>query len=326
MKYIFLISIIALTFISCETTRKEMLVNVTGKPGEILVVIDKNAWNSEPGQEIRKSLAKIQPALPQEEPMFKLFHIPPSSFGDFFEATRNIIYVKPCEPSDSASILSKYDMWAKPQSYMEITAPNREKLVELIANNSIRINEFFRLSELKRLQDTYKTFEEKSFSDKLKSHHLSLVIPKGYKMDVDSSDFVWITSETPNTSQGILIYEYNYTDTNTFTKEFILQKRDRVLKLHVPGPLPGSWMTTEHDFPVVIEEKNYKNRYVFEMRGLWKVQNDFMGGPFISISTVDEKRNKVITIEGYVYAPKYDKLDYIRQMEAILYSFKILED
>ena len=48
-----------------------------------------------------------------------------------------------------------------------------------------------------------------------------------------------------------------------------------------------------------------------------------MGAPFIGLSAVDKKRNKVITVEGYVYAPKFDKLNYIRQMEAILYTFEI---
>ena len=303
-----------------------MLVNVSGKPGEILVVIEKAAWDGEPGKALKEALMVFQVAIPQEEPMFKLYNIPPSSFGDFFQSNRNIIYVKPYSKSDSTSIISKKDLWAKPQAYMEITAPNSSALVELIRNKSQEINEFFRFSEIKRLQETYKTFEEKEISLKLAPHHISLVIPKGYKLDVDSSDFVWISSETPTTSQGILIYEYNYTDTNTFTDEFLIEKRDQILKSNVPGPLPGSWMTTEHDFPVVSSELSFKNKYVYEIRGLWKVQNDFMGGPFISLSTVDEKRNKVITVEGYIYAPKYDKMDYIRQMEAILYSLEILDN
>jgi hypothetical protein len=32
-----------------------------------------------------------------------------------------------------------------------------------------------------------------------------------------------------------------------------------------------------------------KDKYYAELRGLWKVENDFMGGPFVSLSTLDEK-------------------------------------
>jgi hypothetical protein len=31
-------------------------------------------------------------------------------------------------------------------------------------------------------------------------------------------------------------------------------------------------------------------------------------------------------VEGFVYAPRYDKRDYIRQVESILYSFDWKED
>ena len=30
---------------------------------------------------------------------------------------------------------------------------------------------------------------------------------------------------------------------------------------------------------------------------------------------------EIIVVEGFVYAPRYDKRDYIRQVESILYSF-----
>ena len=325
MKYL-IITFTLITLFSCENTRREMLVNVSGKPGEILVVMEKNAWNSEPGNALKRSLMKLQEAIPQEEPMFKLYQIPPTSFGDFFQSNRNIIFVKPYHSSDSAAIISRKDMWAKPQAYMEITAPNSGALIDLLNEKSDEILDFFRYSEIKRLQDTYQTFQEKEISAKLAKHHIGIVIPKGYKMDVDTNDFIWISSETPTTSQGIFIYEYNYTDSNTFTNDFLIHKRNRVLKKNVPGPLPGSWMTTEQDFPLVSLELNFKNRYVYELRGLWKIENDFMGGPFISLTTIDEKRNKVITIEAYIYAPKYDKVDYIRQMEAILYSFEVLDN
>ncbi len=326
MKYITIFLFLALTVVfSCDNTNREFPVNVTGKPGEILVIIEENIWNREPGEELRQSLTSFQPALQQEEPMFKLFNISPSSFGDFFRSNRNIIYVKPCESTDSASVQYKNDVWAKPQSYVEITSPDIQQLVRIIHNNKNKILDFFIVTERKRLQDTYKTFREKEIIQKLSSHHISLVIPKGYQLEADSTDFVRISSETPAINQSFLIYEYNYSDTNVFTNEHLLAKRDSFLRSHIPGTVPGSWMTTEHNFSIVTNKLNLNNRGVYEIRGLWKVQNDFMNGPFISLTTVDKKRNKVITVEGYVYAPKSDKLEYIRQMEAILYTLQVTD-
>jgi hypothetical protein len=62
------------------------------------------------------------------------------------------------------------------------------------------------------------------------------------------------------------------------------------------------------------------------MQGLWKMQDGYaMGGPFISLIQLDEKRNKIITVEGFVFAPAHEKRELMRQLEAILYSIEILE-
>jgi hypothetical protein len=47
-----------------------------------------------------------------------------------------------------------------------------------------------------------------------------------------------------------------------------------------------------------------------------------MGGPFLSHSFLSEDGSEIITMDAFVYAPKYDKRNYLRQVEAILYSFK----
>jgi hypothetical protein len=62
------------------------------------------------------------------------------------------------------------------------------------------------------------------------------------------------------------------------------------------------------------------------LRGLWKLENAFMGGPFINISLLDENRNRVVTVDAFVYAPSLDKRIYVRELEAILNTFKIISE
>jgi hypothetical protein len=47
---------------------------------------------------------------------------------------------------------------------------------------------------------------------------------------------------------------------------------------------------------------------------------EHMGGPFVMLTRVDEMNMQIITIEGFVFAPKYDKRNPIRQIDAMLYS------
>ncbi|NLI63696.1 MAG: DUF4837 family protein, partial [Bacteroidales bacterium] len=63
-----------------------------------------------------------------------------------------------------------------------------------------------------------------------------------------------------------------------------------------------------------------------EVRGLWKVKGDFMGGPFVSHARVDEVNQRVIVAEVFVYAPDKLKRNLIRQIEASLYTLRLPQD
>ena len=45
-----------------------------------------------------------------------------------------------------------------------------------------------------------------------------------------------------------------------------------------------------------------------------------MGGPFYSLTTYDERSGELVTVEGYAYAPFFDKREYMREVEAIVRS------
>jgi len=75
----------------------------------------------------------------------------------------------------------------------------------------------------------------------------------------------------------------------------------------------------------IFNEISFNDLFAVETRGLWRVENDFMGGPFVSYTFVDEKQARLITIDGFTYAPKQKKAPLVRELEAILWSVKILE-
>jgi len=62
--------------------------------------------------------------------------------------------------------------------------------------------------------------------------------------------------------------------------------------------------------------------FAVETRGLWEVNGNFMGGPFINYTLVNEKTNKVVTLDGYVYAPNAPKRDLLLQVETIIHSLE----
>ena len=61
-----------------------MRKKVTGKAGELVVVIPKKTWEGAVGEAIQKILSQAQISLPQEEPIFDLINVPPAAFQDIF--------------------------------------------------------------------------------------------------------------------------------------------------------------------------------------------------------------------------------------------------
>jgi hypothetical protein len=75
-------------------------------------------------------------------------------------------------------------------------------------------------------------------------------------------------------------------------------------------------------FPEVATHVSFKGHYATEYRSFWDVNSYPMGGPFISYTFVDSVASRLITIDGYIKAPKKEKRDLILHLEAIMDSFK----
>ena len=96
-----------------------------------------------------------------------------------------------------------------------------------------------------------------------------------------------------------------------------------VLKENLPGAFPESYMTTESRFGVDYTPITVNGKYCGVLRGLWKMVGDMMGGPFVSHVRLDEKNNRVVVAEGFVFAPETDKRNFIRRIEAALYTLRL---
>lgn len=85
--------------------------------------------------------------------------------------------------------------------------------------------------------------------------------------------------------------------------------------------IEGSYMVTEQQYGLENKETHANGYFVSETRGVWKMHKAIMGGPFMSLTIYDDKNQRIVCLEGYVHAPHFRKMPYIRELEAILYSF-----
>lgn len=147
-------------------------------------------------------------------------------------------------------------------------------------------------------------------------------VPKGYVLAKQEEDFLWARYEYPTASQGFFVYSYPYEGPESLTPEALVAARNR-FAARIPGPSDGSYMTTSDAFAPGYRMFRLEGRLWCELRGFWDVKGDFMGGPFVSYTTVDTENNRVFTLDCYVYAPdlnKPRKRNYVRGVEHLLYT------
>ncbi|MFO7657614.1 MAG: DUF4837 family protein [Bacteroidales bacterium] len=321
------LALTALILATCKPTEKKpMLPTVTGLPGDLAIVADKADWDSRPGEELRKIFTEPVQVLPQYEPLFDLMFVPHSAFNSVLQPFRNILMVNINEKYKEPKIVVQKEVYSKTQILFNLYAKDDSAFGELLNKNKGKILALLEDAERNRLTEYYKkNLNEGIFNNLRDKYNITLYVPREYKTNIDSSDFMWLYHEIGAVTLGIFVYEYAYTDSNTFTSGYLIEKRNTLLKKYVPGEVKGSYMTTETLFGPVFNQYLLRGqRYVAELKGLWKMENGIsMGGPFISITTLDEKRNKIITVEGFVFATGEEKRNYLRQTEAIVLSLEI---
>lgn len=331
MKHL-LILLAALTLLSsCNESSKSSGVKTTVKksqtlsaPYELLLVANKDWLKTVNGEVFMDAVNQDIPGLPQKEPNFRITTINPSAFRGTFTVYANIINVDIDKKYKEAKFVLSRDVYVKPQIILSVQAPNDMALVELVEKNKDRFLDVFINAELERERAFLtSTHSGVAYDAVKKKFGYSIYVPKDIdKVNKESADFLWASANGRNNELNLCVYTYPYTSDSTFTLDYFTHKRDSVMKENVQGEKEGQYMVTER-YAISEKHKNGKDGYIYEVRGLWEMENDMMGGPFISYSQVDTKKNLVVVVEGFVYAPKKDKRELIREMEASLMTLKL---
>lgn len=321
---IIIFTTIALAVISCGNSgKKALLPNVSGKAGEVLVVINKSDWEGVLGKDVRKNLKQDCPFLPQKEPLFTVAYVQPNQFSQMFKIHRNILDFQIDPQITKNAVIYKQDVWAAPQSVIQITAQTADSAMTVFENHRNEILSFIEQAEMDRIIANAKKFEEIALADSVSSMvNGKMHFPTGYKLKKKTKDFIWIADEKQYVNQGIFIYRYPAEKEDNFTVSNIIKHRNEIMKANVPGMFENTYMTTSEFCTPQVSFKKYRKLNFAETRGFWEVHKDYMGGPFVSHSFYSLDGKYIIVLESFVYAPKYDKRQYLRQVEALLYSFE----
>ncbi len=332
---------------ACSQPESKTLPTAIASPGDLVVVADKQVWNGLTGDALRKTFSSEQPGLPQSEPWFRMIHFEEGKFNGISQRYRSILlvttldndsktsrYIKDLlgekkyaeELTDSTLLfIQSKDRWAKGQQVLYLIGKDEKSLARAIAMRSESLLTLLNRSELDRMIASVKNGPrnkkaEKELNDKMR---LKLAIPADYQLRMVRPDFFWITREFDERIMNVFGTLAEYKSQEQFLASSILAFRDSTTKVNIPGPTPGSWYTTEYQVSVDTQAMVFGDQYALKMRGLWRVENDFMGGPFIHTTLYDAANNRLIYLEGFVYYPKEKKRELLREVEGIIASLEL---
>lgn len=299
--------------------------NATGLAYEVVVVMNQNDWKGAAGEAVRSELASDVPGLPQSEPALKITYVQPKDFNGLLKYVRNILVVN-IDPALYTKVTVTYenDPWAQGQVVLKMNAPSSEDVVNYIHAHPHNLVDFFVKVEMNRAIGQFqKNYSSVVMEHLKKNFDLMLNAPENMTYYRDTTDFFWASNNANTGRTDLVVYTFPYTDPQTFTADYLVAKRDSVLKANLPGAFPGSYMTTETRVPVEYNPITVNGKYCGVLRGLWRMEGDMMGGPFVSHVRLDEKNNRVVVAEGFVFAPETDKRNFIRRIEAALYTLRL---
>lgn len=324
----------------------------TGKVGEILVVCEQGIWeNPDIRYQLDTNLTQwILPYLP-DVATFTLIHKTPSHFTEGVKRYRNTLFltIDPAFKGDIGTIVRKDDVWAKEQLVVEVTARDFNQLLETCRQGLGKVHEEFDQMSWKRIMDNFEKNKNNTARAQVRENFgIDIALPEGaaavtrrknfYRIDFPPAsrpiEFVGTgTQDNGTIFYGVMIYQYDYTDSSQFELNRLLMARDTMLKHNVPHEIEGLYMGTQYNQFVYPEGnkavsadgklKGYDMRGMFMFTGIPKHST---GGAFWAFHFVNPKTKKLVCISGYVDAPPTTSWTHpLREIEAVLRSVRIVE-
>ena len=215
-----LIGVFVLLAFSCSNKKEDnpqYLPKATGKPGDVILVMDSVQWNGALGSEVRKIFRATVAGLPQSEPMFNLIWVHPSRLK-LLTQIRNLVYIFTIDQTTAGSKFlrrdftpetlekiksdtsffrfTRKDEYAKGQEVMYLFGDTEQNLILHLRREGQNIIDHFNAIERSRLEaNMFGTKSTQGVASFLrKEHGIELRVPIGYVLAEKAADFVWLAS------------------------------------------------------------------------------------------------------------------------------------
>ncbi|MEE9374610.1 MAG: DUF4837 family protein [Saprospiraceae bacterium] len=347
----FLIAILISIISACGTSDNpgfKVKPTALGIMNDIVIVCDQDLWDSHIGDSLDYYFGGAFPITPSPEPIFDLRHFTPKELYDqplrkelrtylilanmnsTTSATTQMVekdiaisgITNPLNGKPSMSTIGK-DKWAHGQILVYLLADGIDNLAAAVGVHFPSISTRVTQHDNKQLtQSTYSRGSNKGLSRKVGELIGSTIdIPFGYVQakEVPEENMIWLRKDTRHAIINLVFKKEIYTDQEQASVAHMKALRNDFGRKHISSTESNTYMVTnDKDLPILEYTKDFNGLYAKEYRGIWEMENDFMGGPFITWMIVNG--NELIYIDGFVWSPGKTKRKLLQQIEKIASS------
>ena len=243
------------------------------------------------------------------------------------------------------TVVARPNLWRREQEVYYIAASTPEELATTIRDWASSLRDSLNVVTRRRMQqEMFEKGRQQALEDSLMQQHgFAVNVQHDYVIATDTTysgpegaqgGFVLLVRKLPDTWRRLFVWYRENADPSTISRDWILSMRDSLAGEYLQGALRGA-AYTDRRRPLNVEEIDYLGRYAYETRGLWYMSvtdtsaaSDTVrtpvgdGGPFVNYTFYDQQQDRLYMIDGTVFAPDYDKREFLRQMEVIAYTFR----
>lgn len=321
-----------------------------GSMNEINVICDQDVWDGLVGDSLDYYLAGAYPIMPRPEEVFDLRHYTPEKVRKEAVLTELRTYLIIANTSDEESLVTKmikkdlgearyqkslqeekahtsigYNKWASGQMLIYLFGNSEELLAKNIKNAFPVIQEKVVDHDQVQLNSyVYAKGENKGLTAKIKSDFgINMRVPLEFRVakEVKEENLLWLRKETTDATLCAVIKQMDYKGPQQLTKDQAKLFSNDFGKRYISTDEPNSYMLlNDVDLPMLEYTQDINGNYAKEYRGIWEMENDFMGGPFIDYFIVDEENSKLNFVMLFIFAPGKKKRDLLQGLEYMVNS------
>ncbi len=322
---------------------------------EIIVVTDGDMWDSPIRDTFNYYFQSAYPVMPAPEPMFDIRHFSPRDLQQERLRKELRTYIVLADLNEEDAMTTKMlrrdlgeerfirakqdstfqtsvgkDKWARGQIIIYLFANGQKELQKTIRENYPAVAKRIRLHDKKQLDASIYVLkkENPSIVRKIEENFgITIHIPGDYKnIKPDAENFMWLKKDTKKAALNIIIQRFDYNSAEQLSKENIIALRDEYGAKHISSTIEGSFMVTNtEDLPTYEYTYEIDGNYTKEIRGIWEMENDFLGGPYATYVIHDKENSKLIFIDTFVYAPGKSKRNYMLELEYIIKNSSLVK-